>query len=71
MNNDLNKGSNRGCNISLSSLSACELTLLPTAISLILSEGIDGCERAVLGNLLMSVGQNIITFDAQESCLNQ
>jgi hypothetical protein len=59
------------CNNGFFSLSPCELTLLATAVSLILSEGIDGCQRGVLGNFLMSVGQNVITFDAQASCLNQ
>lgn len=51
------------------SLSPCELTLLATAVSLILAEGIDGCQRAVLGNFLQSVAQNILTFDAQSNCL--
>lgn len=59
------------CNNGFFSLSPCELTLLATAVSLILAEGIDGCQREVLGNFLQSVGQNILTFDAQESCLNQ
>ncbi len=71
----MNKASDNDCNSSCNSwffsLSPCELTLLATAVSLILSEGIDGCQRAVLGNFLLSVGQNIVTFDTQASCLNQ
>ncbi|EMS73927.1 hypothetical protein [Ruminiclostridium cellobioparum] len=59
------------CDNGFFSLSPCELTLLATAISIILAEGIDGCQRDVLGNFLMSVGQNIATFDAQANCLNQ
>jgi hypothetical protein len=44
---------------------------LASFISVILSEGIDGCQRNVLGNFLMSISQNILTFDAQSDCLNQ
>ena len=67
MDNDCNN--NNGCGFF--SLSPCELTLLATAVSLILSEGISGCQREVLGNFLMSVGQNIATFASQDNCLNQ
>jgi len=67
----MSKDCNSGCDSWLFSLSPCELTLLATAVALVLSEGIDGCQRAVLGNFILSVGQNIVTFDAQESCLKQ
>lgn len=67
----MDKDTKNGCNNGFFSLSPCELTLLATAVSLILAEGIDGCQRDVLGNFLSSVGQNITTFDAQANCLNQ
>jgi len=52
------------------SLSPVELTLLATAVSLILAEGTDGCQQEVLGNFFSSVGQNICTFASQANCLN-
>ncbi len=67
----MDKNNSGSCKNGLFSLSPCELTLLATAVALILSEGISGCERNVLGNFLTSVAQNILTFDAQDSCLNE
>lgn len=71
MNDDLNKRDSRFCNISFFSLSPCEITLLATAVGLVLAEGFDDCQRAVLGNFIQAVGQNIVTFDTQANCLNQ
>ncbi len=67
----MDNNSKNACNNGFFSLSPCELTLLATAVALFLAEGITGCQRDVLGNFLQSVGQNILTFDAQESCLKQ
>lgn len=66
----MNKDCNSSCN-GLFSLSPCELTSLATAIALVLAENFDGCERAVLGNFILSIGQNIVTFDTQAGCLNK
>jgi hypothetical protein len=59
------------CSTGLFSLTPCELTSLATAISLLLSEGVDGCQRPALGNFVLSIGQNILTYDAQATCLNK
>ncbi|AEY67209.1 hypothetical protein [Clostridium sp. BNL1100] len=53
------------------SLSPSELTLLATIISLAVAEELDNCQRNVFGNFLTSVAQNILTFDAQDSCLQE
>ncbi len=62
---------NDDCTNGFFSLSPSELALLAAAVSIVLSEGIDGCRRNVLGNFIMSVAQNILTYDAQESCLDE
>ncbi len=64
----MSKDCKTGCKDGLFSLTPCELTALATAISIFLSEEVDGCQRAALGNFVLSIGQNILTFDAQESC---
>jgi len=66
----LNKDCNSSCGWFFS-LSPCELTLLATAVGLVLSEGTDDCQREVLGNFIQAVGQNIVTFSAQANCLKQ
>ena len=71
MNKDSNKDCKDSCDNWFFSLSPCELTLLATAVSLVLSEGTDGCQREVLGNFFLSVGQNIVTFSSQDNCLNK
>jgi hypothetical protein len=71
LSNHSNKECNDSSNFCFFSLSPCELTLLATAVSLILAEGTDGCQREVLGNFILSVGQNIVTFASQDNCLNK
>lgn len=64
-------GKDCNCSNGLFSLSPCELTSLATAISLFLSNEVEGCQRAALGNFVLSIGQNILTFDAQASCCDK
>lgn len=65
-----NNNSKGCCDNWFFSLSPCELTLLSTAVSLIVAENLSGCQLEVLGNFIMSVGQNITTFASQDNCLN-
>ncbi len=62
---------NNSCSNKFFSLSPSELTLLATVIGLAVAEELDNCQRNVFGNFLTSVAQNILTFDAQESCLQE
>ncbi len=50
-------------------LSPQQLTLLATFVALTLAEGLDTCDTGVLGNFIMSVGQLLISYAAQEECL--
>lgn len=62
---------NNSCCNKFFSLSPSELTLLATVISLAVAEELDNCQRNVFGNFLTSVAQNILTYDSQESCLQE
>ncbi len=65
------KNMGKSCNNKFFSLSPSELTLLAAVIGLAVSEELDGCQRDVFGNFLTSVAQNILTYDAQTSCLQE
>lgn len=63
--------SNNNCLCCLLDLSPEELTILATIISLIISEGFEGCQREVIGNFILSIGQQIVSFSAQDNCLSK
>jgi len=46
----------------ISSLNKCEIITLSDSISVALSEGLDNDDLSMLGNLLMSIGSNIVTY---------
>jgi hypothetical protein len=59
------------CSCSFFNMCPEELTLLATAVSLIIAEGLEGCQQEVIGNFLLSIGQQIVTFSAQSNCLSK
>lgn len=67
----MSKNCKSSCPDGLFSLTPSELTALATAIAIFLSEEVEGCQRAALGNFILSIGQNIVTFDTQASCCNK
>lgn len=51
-------------------LNGNELTLLATAIGLVLSHGLDGSQINVIGNFFEGVGQTMLIIGAQEQLNN-
>lgn len=50
---------------SYTQISPPEIILLSAAIAIFLSDGLNSDEQSFLGNLLMTIGQNITTISAQ------